>query len=103
MRLTEKIFSTTILNSFSSGSVAGNAIYQSSFTADRDYVVTVYEPNSLNDRFQFKVSSNNTNEYVHLKSCILSQEAGEYKQEFIQDEFHFRSFDNSVIEIGKTE
>ena len=89
MRLIEKFFRTTILNSLLSGSVAGNAIYQSSFTADRDYVVTVYEPNSLNDRFQFKVSSNNTNEYVHLKSCILSQKAGEYKQEFIQDGVSF--------------
>jgi len=86
MRLKETIFSTTILNSFMSGGVlADNTIYQSSFTSDTDYVLTVTEPNSLNDQFQFKVSSNKTDEYVHLKSCSLSLADKEYKQEFMQD------------------
>ena len=86
MRFKETIFGSTILNSLMSGIVVADiTIYQSSFTADTDYAVIVYEPNSLNDRFQFKVSSNETDEYVHLKSCSLSLADKEYKQEFIRD------------------
>ena len=81
MRLKETIFNLLM----SGGVLADNTIYQSSFASDTDYVLTVTEPNSLNDRFQFKVSSNKTDEYVHLKSCSLSLADREYEQEFIQD------------------
>ena len=59
--------------------------YQSSYTVDTHYSLTVYEPNSSNDRFQFKISSNYADEYVHLESCTLSLIDREYAQEFIQN------------------
>ena len=87
MRLIESTFCSlpVLLISSSVAEVITPVKYQSSYTVDTHYNLTVYEPNSLSDRFQFKISSNYIGEYVHLESCTLSLVDREYAQEFIHN------------------
>ena len=60
-----------------------------------DTEVVPFSPNAnQNDRFQFKISSDHSDEYVHLEACSIKTSDGSFDKEFIndgcvKDEFQF--------------